>query len=413
MKDFETVLKEHKNFIYVIVNKIRRYDNEDLIQIANLSLYNSFLDYDESRGIPFTPYAGSRITIDILQYLNSFEKVVFVPQHKKKETYFYSTDVKLGDSDMSYGDVLHSEEQEDPDLLNGKNSSLLNALSQLSPIKRSLVEKKFGINLDLDNGLTLKEIADSDISFKNVKSMTLLYREAISDLKKILNIKETEGKKTYARPPKIKTEINFKKKNKYTLEEFLESEGVLDKTLSGIEKRNLINKALLKLQTGKKELIELYFGLNGDKKTLDEIGLIFNRDKAWVFYEKNRILTQLKKILTLKEIKTEWSDKELENLIDNVIKSGNEEKVKSFLYNDSILTKESMKTLITSIDKLKNNHKRVIEMYFGLNGKNMSLAQIAKLEKCNFTNIFAMQKRALKKLKEIVETDLVDCAYQN
>ena len=78
MEDFETILKKNMSYIYTVAFSmgINSTDNDynDLIQVGRISLYDSYVKYDELLGVPFMKYAGLNVKYAMIAFLDNNSK---------------------------------------------------------------------------------------------------------------------------------------------------------------------------------------------------------------------------------------------------------------------------------------------------------------------------------------------------
>ena len=138
---------------------------EDLIQVANLGLFEAVKRFDPSRGVKFISFAVWYVRAELQKALNDLSRVVRIPSHKTmtegKDFSTLSTSKKVGDDEDSetYADRYLSGEQvkakhEVTDL-----KELLNvALNSLKPKQRDAVKMFYGI--DREYPMHMEHIAE-------------------------------------------------------------------------------------------------------------------------------------------------------------------------------------------------------------------------------------------------------------
>ena len=138
---------------------------EDLIQVANLGLFEAVERFDPSRGVKFISFAVWYVRAELQKALNDLSRVVRIPSHKTmtegKDFSTLSTSKKVGDDEDSetYADRYLAGEQvkakhEVTDL-----KELLNvALNSLKPKQRDAVKMFYGI--DREYPMHMEHIAE-------------------------------------------------------------------------------------------------------------------------------------------------------------------------------------------------------------------------------------------------------------
>lgn len=138
---------------------------EDLIQVANLGLFEAVKRFDPTRGIKFISFAVWYVRAELQKALNDLSRVVRIPSHKTmtegKEFSTLSTSKKVGDDEDSetYADRYLSGEQSKPKHEVTDLKELLNvALNSLKPKQRDAVKMFYGI--DRDYAMHMEHIAE-------------------------------------------------------------------------------------------------------------------------------------------------------------------------------------------------------------------------------------------------------------
>tara|TARA_R100000426_G_scaffold59641_1_gene42152 strand:+ start:610 stop:1353 length:744 start_codon:yes stop_codon:yes gene_type:complete len=138
---------------------------EDLIQVANLGLFEAVERFDPSRGVKFISFAVWYVRAELQKALNDLSRVVRIPSHKTmtegKDFSTLSTSKKVGEDEDSetYADRYLAGEQvkakhEVTDL-----KELLNvALNSLKPKQRDAVKMFYGI--DREYPMHMEHIAE-------------------------------------------------------------------------------------------------------------------------------------------------------------------------------------------------------------------------------------------------------------
>ena len=138
---------------------------EDLIQVANLGLFEAVKRFDPTRGIKFISFAVWYVRAELQKALNDLSRVVRIPSHKTmtegKDFSTLSTSKKVGDDEDSetYADRYLSGEQSKPKHEVTDLKELLNvALNSLKPKQRDAVKMFYGI--DRDYAMHMEHIAE-------------------------------------------------------------------------------------------------------------------------------------------------------------------------------------------------------------------------------------------------------------
>ena len=138
---------------------------EDLIQVANLGLFEAVERFDPSRGVKFISFAVWYVRAELQKALNDLSRVVRIPSHKTmtegKDFSTLSTSKKVGEDEDSetYADRYLAGEQakakhEVTDLKELHNV----ALNSLKPKQRDAVKMYYGI--DREYPMHMEHIAE-------------------------------------------------------------------------------------------------------------------------------------------------------------------------------------------------------------------------------------------------------------
>ena len=138
---------------------------EDLIQVANLGLFEAVKRFDPDRGVKFISFAVWYVRAELQKALNDLSRVVRIPSHKTmtegKDFSTLSTSKKVGEDEDSetYADRYLAGEQakakhEVPDL----KELLSVALNSLKPKQRDAVKMFYGI--DREYPMHMEHIAE-------------------------------------------------------------------------------------------------------------------------------------------------------------------------------------------------------------------------------------------------------------
>ena len=138
---------------------------EDLIQVANLGLFEAVERFDPNRGVKFISFAVWYVRAELQKALNDLSRVVRIPSHKTmtegKDFSTLSTSKKVGDDEDSetYADRYLSGEQAKAKHEVTDLKELLNvALNSLKPKQRDAVKMFYGI--DREYPMHMEHIAE-------------------------------------------------------------------------------------------------------------------------------------------------------------------------------------------------------------------------------------------------------------
>ena len=138
---------------------------EDLIQVANLGLFEAVERFDPNRGVKFISFAVWYVRAELQKALNDLSRVVRIPSHKTmtegKEFSTLSTSKKVGEDEDSetYADRYLAGEQAKAKHEVTDLKELLNvALNSLKPKQRDAVKMYYGI--DREYPMHMEHIAE-------------------------------------------------------------------------------------------------------------------------------------------------------------------------------------------------------------------------------------------------------------
>ena len=138
---------------------------EDLIQVANLGLFEAVERFDPSRGVKFISFAVWYVRAELQKALNDLSRVVRIPSHKTmtegKDFSTLSTSKKVGEDEDSetYADRYLAGEQAKAKHEVTDLKELLNvALNSLKPKQRAAVKMYYGI--DREYPMHMEHIAE-------------------------------------------------------------------------------------------------------------------------------------------------------------------------------------------------------------------------------------------------------------
>ena len=126
---------------------------EDLIQVANLGLFEAVERFDPNRGVKFISFAVWYVRAELQKALNDLSRVVRIPSHKTmtegKDFSTLSTSKKVGEDEDSetYADRYLAGEQAKAKHEVTDLKELLNvALKSLKPKQRDAVKMFYGMD---------------------------------------------------------------------------------------------------------------------------------------------------------------------------------------------------------------------------------------------------------------------------
>ena len=138
---------------------------EDLIQVANLGLFEAVKRFDPSRGVKFISFAVWYVRAELQKALNDLSRVVRIPSHKTmtegKDFSTLSTSKKVGDDEDSetYADrYLAGEQAKAKHEVTDLKELLSVALNSLKPKQRDAVKMFYGI--DREYPMHMEHIAE-------------------------------------------------------------------------------------------------------------------------------------------------------------------------------------------------------------------------------------------------------------
>ena len=138
---------------------------EDLIQVANLGLFEAVERFDPSRGVKFISFAVWYVRAELQKALNDLSRVVRIPSHKTmtegKDFSTLSTSKKVGDDEDSetYADrYLSGEQAKAKHEVTDLKELLSVALNSLKPKQRDAVKMFYGI--DREYPMHMEHIAE-------------------------------------------------------------------------------------------------------------------------------------------------------------------------------------------------------------------------------------------------------------
>ena len=138
---------------------------EDLIQVANLGLFEAVERFDPNRGVKFISFAVWYVRAELQKALNDLSRVVRIPSHKTmtegKDFSTLSTSKKVGEDEDSetYADrYLSGEQAKAKHEVTDLKELLSVALTSLKPKQRDAVKMYYGI--DREYPMHMEHIAE-------------------------------------------------------------------------------------------------------------------------------------------------------------------------------------------------------------------------------------------------------------
>ena len=174
MEDFETILKKNMSYIYTVAFSmgINSTDNDynDLIQVGRISLYDSYVKYDELLGVPFMKYAGLNVKYAMIAFLDNNSKTIRVPVSQiysdnggVKSIPTVSTEKLLlptSDSSTTIGELIADEDtSEDEEYALEMKTKLITAIGQLKEDHQRIIKLYYGIDTPNEKKYNCIEIA--------------------------------------------------------------------------------------------------------------------------------------------------------------------------------------------------------------------------------------------------------------
>jgi RNA polymerase primary sigma factor len=166
---------------------------EDLIQVANLGLFEAVKRFDPDRGVKFISFAVWYVRAELQKALNDLSRVVRIPSHKTmtegKDFSTLSTSKKVGDDEDSetYADrYLSGEQAKAKHEVTDLKELLSIALNSLKPKQRDAVKMFYGI--DRDYAMHMEHIAE-ELNVTGERARQLV-RQGECALKKVEGIEK-------------------------------------------------------------------------------------------------------------------------------------------------------------------------------------------------------------------------------
>ena len=164
---------------------------EDLIQVANLGLFEAVKRFDPDRGVKFISFAVWYVRAELQKALNDLSRVVRIPSHKTmtegKDFSTLSTSKQVGDDEDSetYADrYLGGEQVKSKHEVTDLKELLNIALNSLKPKQRDAVKMFYGI--DREYAMHMEHIAEElEVTGERARQ---LVRQGEGALKKVKGI---------------------------------------------------------------------------------------------------------------------------------------------------------------------------------------------------------------------------------
>ncbi len=368
LKARNEIIKHNLRFVIHIVEKRFKnidLDKEELVSIGTVGLIKAVDTYDVLKNIKFATYAGRCIENEILMFLRV----------NNKHLNNISLEEPLGDNDkLTLADTLEDKQinieldYEAKDELNYYQKILSKALSLLDSRERQI------INYYYYHKMTQSQIADKLNLSQSYLSR--IKKNVIKKLKKIIEAKN----------------INIADFSKLEIKEGGIKQMSKIRSIEKFFPNNTIEELLIasnKLSAKEKEILYLYYGLNGkQEQTTETIAKQYGYTKSSITTSViPRIREKLKKILTNP------------NLIEEGKNTGVRLKGLKQFFPD-----QSLDDILTASNKLSAKEKEIFDLYYGLNGKQQQTAEtIAK--QCGYTKSSIQTgviPRIRKELREIL-----------
>ena len=187
MESVEELIKKYDRYIIVLATKFNINDlKEDLIQEGKIAIFNSYSNYDETKGTLHS-YLVTSIRNAMITYVNTYGSTIKRPKQLVKEHIninFISTSTPLGnDTDTTVGDTITVIEEDISidDNQHYQYKAILMHFNELKPTQRYIVSNYLGLDAYSDKK-TFDEIAkELNTSKQNIQQK---YQVAIAKLKK-------------------------------------------------------------------------------------------------------------------------------------------------------------------------------------------------------------------------------------
>jgi RNA polymerase sigma factor (sigma-70 family) len=182
MESVEELIKKYDRYIIVLSNKFNISDlKEDLIQEARIAIFNSYSNYDETKGTLHS-YLVTSIRNAMITYVNTYGSTIRRPKQLVKEHIninFISTSTPLGnDTDTTVGDTIPIIEEDTSidDQDSAQRAAVMNYLYKLKESHQQIIK------MHLIEEMTFEDISkELNTSRQNIQQK---YQVAIAKLRK-------------------------------------------------------------------------------------------------------------------------------------------------------------------------------------------------------------------------------------
>lgn len=186
---YEELLVKNEKLIYHIARQLNKEEYfEDLVQVGKISLYQSYLRYDETIKQNIMDYANYNIRYAMMNFLSENSRLIKIKSYQKNknkkdvEHKVVSTNIpKYDNSEIEFGDTLVDTVEDDSIDIN----PIKKAMKKLTPKQQMIINLKYGFDTDSGTERTLEEVGQILGISKQAVSQTC--NKAIEELKKIMN----------------------------------------------------------------------------------------------------------------------------------------------------------------------------------------------------------------------------------
>ena len=182
MNKVEELIKKYDRYIIVLANKFNINDlKEDLIQEGKISIFNSYSNYDETKGTLHS-YLVTSMRNAMITYVNTYGSTIRRPKQLVKEHIninFISTSTPLGnDTDTTVGDTIPIIEEDTSidDQDTAQRAAVMHYLDKLKESHQQIIK------MHIIEEMTFEDISkELNTSRQNIQQK---YQVAIAKLKK-------------------------------------------------------------------------------------------------------------------------------------------------------------------------------------------------------------------------------------
>lgn len=187
---YEELLKENERLIYHIARQLNKEEFfDDLVQVGRISLYQSYLRYDESIKQNIMDYANYNIRYAMMNFLTEKSRLIKIKNYqnnknkKDVEHKVVSTNLpKYDNAEIEFGDTLVDDTVEEDSI---DMNPIKKAMKKLTPKQQKIINLKYGFDSDSGIERTLEEVGQ--ILGISKQSVSQTCSKAIEELKKIMN----------------------------------------------------------------------------------------------------------------------------------------------------------------------------------------------------------------------------------